>query len=128
MSYENISFEKFTGYGAKTSRKISITRSYSFGIPPAFYQENGLDKFTYVSIFFNKDEGVIGLHFNNGEGFKISVYGEGNKKGASFLARSFFNAYGLDPAKCKGRYIPEKIQKDGVDLYAIKISEKKTAE
>ena len=125
MISESIIFEKFSGYGSKISRKISITKSFSFGIPPDFYKENGLEQFNNVAIFYNKEEGVIGLHFNNEEGYKINKNGQGERKGASFVARSFFNAYGLDSTKYKGRYNVEKIQKDGIgDLYLVKIGQK----
>lgn len=129
MAYEDINFERFSGYGSKVSRKISITKSFTFGIPSVFYKENGLEGFNSVAMFYNKDNGAIGLHFNNQEGFKLSKYGEGDKRAASFPARSFFQTYGLDPATCKGRYTPEKIQKDGIgDIYVIKIGGKKETE
>ncbi len=129
MSYENINFEKFSGYGSKISRKISITRSFSFGLPPAFYQENNLKDYTRVAMFYDKKEALIALHFNNDEGFRLSIYGEGSKQGASFLARSFFTMYDLEPAKCKGRYTPEKIYKEGIgDLFVIKLTAKNEAE
>jgi hypothetical protein len=128
MSYENLNLEKFSGYGSKISRKISITKSFSFGLPPAFFQENSLNGYTKVAIFYDKKERVIALHFNNEEGFKLSTYGEGTKQGASFLARSFFTTYDLKPADCKGRYTPEKIHKDGIgDLFVIKLAPKKEA-
>lgn len=129
MEYEHLNLEKFSGYGSKISRKISITKSFSFGLPPAFFQENDLKDYSKVAMFYDKKEGIIALHFNNEEGFRLSTYGEGSKRGASFLARSFFNAYDLDPVKCKGRYTPEKIHKEGVgNLFVIKLAAKKEAE
>lgn len=126
MNYNELNFEKFTGMGSKVSRKISITRSYSFGIPPAFFKENDIDNYNHVVIFYEKNAGVIGLNFNNAaEGFKLVKYGTGDKRGASFVARSFFNAYGLDSSKCKGRYSVEKIDKEGVGhMYIIDINKK----
>jgi hypothetical protein len=122
MTYDNIEFEKFSGYRSKVSRKISITKSFTFGIPPAFFKENDLENFKFVALFYNKNEGIIGINFNNQDGFKLSKYNEGEKRAASFPARSFFQTYGLNPVDCKGRYTPEKITKEGIgDLYLIKI-------
>jgi hypothetical protein len=126
MNYTNIDFERFSGYGSKVSRKISITKSCSFGIPPAFFEENDIDRYTHVVLFFNKEAYAIGLQFNASEdGFKIVKYGQGKRRGASFVARSFFNAYGLDPLKYKGRYNPEKIEKEGIgEMYVIDVGKK----
>ncbi len=126
MNHENLKFEKFSGYGSKISRKISITKSCSFGIPPTFFKENNIDQFTHVVLFFDKDAGVIGLQFNNSEeGFKLIKYGSGERRGASFVARSFFNAYRLEATKYKGRYNAEKIQKDNIgELYIIDVGKR----
>jgi len=125
MNYENLNLEKFSGYGSKVSRKISITKSFSFGIPPALFKENNIDGFEKVALFFDKKAGIIGLNFNNNEGFKLAKYGTGDKRAASFLARSFFTGYGLDPAKCKGRYVPDKINREGIgELFLINLESK----
>lgn len=120
-----MNFEKFSGYGQRISRKISITKSYTFGIPPTFFKDNGIASFNYVAIYFNREEKVVGLHFNNEEGFKLVKYGVGDKQGATFPAKSFFLNYRLDPNIYKGHYDAEKIVKDGIGiLYLIRIIEK----
>lgn len=120
-------FEEFTGYGSKVSRKISITGSMSFGIPPAFYQENQLSKYPYVSLFFDKNKKTIGILFKDNKdngGFKIIGYGAGAREGATFVARSFFTHYKIDVGKYKGKYTPKKIHQEGVgDLYVIDLNE-----
>src|SRR3989344_1744191 len=116
MDINSLNFEKFAGYGSKVSRKISITKSYSFGIPPAFYKENDLEQFSYVVVYYDKTAGVIALKFQKDDsegGFKLVKYGNDGKRGGSFVARSFFNTYGLDPKKYKGRYEAKKDKKDG---------------
>ncbi|NQV89243.1 MAG: hypothetical protein HQ488_02885 [Parcubacteria group bacterium] len=115
MDINNLNLEKFTGYGSKTSRKISITKSFSFGLPPAFYQENELDKFNFALLLFDKDNKVIAIKFAENDsdgGFKLATYGEGKKRGATFVARSFFNNYNIDPKLYSGRYEYEKINSD----------------
>lgn len=112
-------FERFGGYGEKLSRKISITKSSSFGIPPQLYQEEEIEQFTHALLFYERSQHVIGIQFviggDNG-GFKLIKYGHNDKKGATFVARSFFNAYHLDPQKIKGKYEAKKEDVSGIGL------------
>lgn len=104
--------EKFTGQGRKVNRHISITKSSSFGIPPTFYKENDINTKSYVDVYYDKEEGVIGLVFkdnNEDGGFKIQKYGKEDSIGANIIARSFFKTYKFDQGEIKGRYMPEKI-------------------
>lgn len=127
MKIEDLQFEKFIGMGSKVSRKISITGSYSFGIPPAIFRENNLDQYSRVAVFYDKTANVIGFKFekeDSADGFKLNKYGEGKKRGASFVARSFFNTYKLDPAKYKGRYEAHKDIKEGIgEIYWIELGQ-----
>jgi hypothetical protein len=43
MDLDKLRLEKFVGFGAKMSRKISVTKNYCFGLPPAVFAENNLD-------------------------------------------------------------------------------------
>lgn len=117
IDINSVVLEKFGGYGSKVSRKISITRSFSFGLPPAFFKDNGLGRYTNVLLFYNKQLNLIVLKFETDDtngGFKLVKYGEGDKMGASFVARSFFTTYNIDPKTYKGRYEAEKGVKDGI--------------
>jgi hypothetical protein len=130
MDINLLNFEKFSGYGSKVSRKISITRSYSFGIPPAFYKDNNLEQFSYVIVYYDKVARVIALKFQKDDtegGFKLVKYGNDGKRGASFVARSFFNTYGIDPKQYKGHYDAKKETRNDIgEIYWIALPEPST--
>jgi len=114
MEVKNLQLKPFIDYRTRISRKISLNPSFSFGIPPTFFKENGLDEGFVAKLFYDELQRVIGIKFvrkseTSGPGFKINVYGEGDKKGATFLARSFFKKYNIDPDKYRGKYDPEKV-------------------
>lgn len=128
MDINTLNLNKFQEYGAKISRKISVNKSYSFGFPPALYEEEGLSRYNHVVLYFDEVQKVIGIEFVNhdgqGQGFTINPYGEGSKRGASIIGRSFFNKYNIDPKKFYGKYAFEKIQKDGSEIYLIQLNER----
>lgn len=128
MDITSLDLKKFQDYGAKISRKFSLNKSFSIGLPPALFKEEGLTDNNHVILFFDETQKVIGLQFVNhdgqGEGFKINIYGEGDRKGASIIARSFFNKYNIDPKKYHGKYDFEKIQQDGNDVYLFQLKER----
>jgi len=112
MDYSTLNLKKFSNVGSKISRKISITGSYSFGIPPAFYEEHGIKDYSYAVVFYDEQNQVIGVQFTKEKekdsSFKLIPYGSEVKMGASFVARSFFNTHDIDIAQIKGRYDPEE--------------------
>lgn len=128
MDIQSLNLKKFEDVNSRISRKISLTKSYSFGIPPTFFAENGLSGATHAILFFDENQKVVGISFKkNGsdkEGFKLVVYGEGEKQGASFVARSFFNKYKIDPKKCWGKYEPEVLQLEEVKLFIFQLKER----
>lgn len=117
MDINSLKLEKFSSYKSKVSRKISLTKSYSFGIPPAFFKEHEFEQYNYVVLYFDRSANVIAFRFMRDDsegGFKIIKYGEGDKRGASFVARSFLNTYGIDPKQYKGRYAVNSGMKEGI--------------
>jgi len=109
MDINSLNLEKFEGRGSKTSRWISVTKSNSFGFPPAFFKENELDKFSKVNLYFDPNEKVVGIQFlKDGEeaSFALNKYGKENKQGASVVAKSFFTEYGIQASRVSGRYEP----------------------
>lgn len=111
MDIANLNLERFSGYGSKVSRRISITRSFGFGFPPAFCREHDLNRFAFAALFYDKSQRVIGIQFlAEGEkdpdqgAFRVVHYGVGDRTGASFTAKSFFNEVGLNVDESRGRY------------------------
>ena len=108
MDINSLNLQKFEGRGSKTSRWISVTKSNSFGFPPAFFKENRLDKFSKVNLYFDPNAKVVGIKFlKDGEeaSFALNKYGK-EKKGASVVAKSFFSEYGIQAPRVNGRYEP----------------------
>lgn len=133
MDIDNIKLEKFTGYGSKVSRKISINRSNGFSIPRAFLQENNINDVDFSELFFDKESKVIGIRFKKGEGeggCKLIPYGnkEGDRLGVQFSAKSFFNTYNLDAAQYAGQYeAVKKTTGELGDVFLIQLKPKEAA-
>ena len=129
MSSTELNLKKFSGFGAKISRKISITRSYSFGFPPTFYRENNLKIYTHAVVYYDVEKRVIGIQFLQGKedgAFKLIKQGVGDKTHATFVARSFFNSYNLNVNEIKGRYKPKTIDQEGIGkIFLIDLKDKK---
>jgi hypothetical protein len=127
MDIKELNLKKFEAFGAKISRKISITASSSFGFPPTFYKENNLDKYTHAVLFYDQNARVVGIHFTSDKpegAFKLIIHGKDDKISASFVARSFFNTYGLIASGVKGRYEYSKIDQEGIgEIYLIELKE-----
>ncbi|MBP9864212.1 hypothetical protein KBC54_02060 [Patescibacteria group bacterium] len=132
METDKLRLEKFVGFGAKMSRKISVTKNYSFGLPPTFFAENGLESFNFVEIYFDSEAKALALHFLTEKSdacFKLIKYGVGEKRGGSFVAKSFFTRFDLDPNKVSGKYEPTKTSRDGIgDLFIIQLKEHPVSE
>ena len=52
-----------------SARKIVVLKceSNSFGFPKMFYEENKLESFKYLVIFYNPDENAVGFQFTSSE-------------------------------------------------------------
>lgn len=98
-------FIKFENRNARQESRITITKSHSFGFPTKFSSDNGIKKFKYVILFYDKDSESIGIQFTNDETdsnkFSIIKY---EKYGASVVARSFFKTNNINLEKHHGKY------------------------
>ena len=124
----NLKLKKFEGFGSKVSRKISITRSNSFGFSPTFFRENRLTAFEAALLYYDATQQVIGIKFVNQKeegSFTLVKYGEGNKIGGAISARSFFTNHEIDLNEHRGKYDYETIEDNGSKIYLIKL-EKRT--
>ena len=120
MTYQ---FEQFKGTNQKTENKITVTSSNSFGLPSGFFKKNFIDKFRYASLYYDKDNKAVGLHFHNNdnEEHKFSIVKSG-KYGGSIVATSFFKINGISPKKYKGKYKWKKIRlNEEKELFVINL-------
>jgi hypothetical protein len=127
-----MAWQKFQSTNQRFEERISINPNNSFGFPKRFYEENNLDSFKYLVIFYNPEESAIGFQFTSSEEekHKFRILRSKKQFGINVTAKSFFKTYNLDPNIYKGKYNAEKKQIEGIGpLYVIflnKNSETKT--
>jgi len=88
------------------SEFISINKQAGFGFNAAFYRKHELKQYSHVALSYDAAKRAVGFQFSS------AAKGRGTWKlshmpnCASLLARSFFNAWSLDPMALAGRYDP----------------------
>lgn len=121
----NYNFKKFSGRNARLDDRISITKSFSIGFPQKFYDDNDIEEYRYVMLFWDEDNKAIGLKFTNDEEekdkFKIIHHRE---YGGSINVRSFFKTYNLKPVDYKGKYTWQKISTEEGEMFVIELQKK----
>lgn len=116
-------FKKFEGTGGKYETRITLTASRSIGLPTKFYEENNINNYKYVVLFYDEEQMVIGLKFTSDEvePHKYTII-KGDKYGASVVVTSFFKKYNLDPKMYRGKYEWEKEETEFGTLFVIKLN------
>jgi hypothetical protein len=106
MEKIKFNFKKFEKTNVRFENRITITSIRSFGFPTKFYQDNKLETYKYVVIYFDEKNKVIGLFFTNDEQekHKFSLIKSKQGYGGGIVATSFFKTYNLDPKKYRGKY------------------------
>lgn len=120
-------FQEFQNVNAKIEKRISITRSCSFGFPYGFCDENRINDFTFVVLFFDPTKRAIGFLFttDSEKKYKYSLVKSLSSRSASVVARSFFTTYNLNPGEIHGRYEPKKIVlPTGEQIFVIDLKNK----
>ena len=120
-------FKKFEGRNKRTEDRITVTKSYSIGLPTRYYSDNNIEKFKYAVLFWDSGKRAIGIRFTNDDTDKnrFSITHNANGYGGSIVARSFFRLYGIDPKKVFGRYEWSKYPIDGVgDVFVIQLKDR----
>lgn len=120
-------FEKFEKKNVRQERRITVRKSNSLGFPTKFYEENGIENFKYVVLFWDEKNKAIGIYFTNNEEeenkFKIIRSPKGY--GGSVVTTSFFKTYNINPEVYAGRYEWEKCEEEGVgNLFVIELRKK----
>lgn len=129
MEYD---FQKFTAVGKRFENRISVTRNRAIGFPTQFYKENGVRKFKYATLFFDRSRNAIGIKFTNNEeeSGRLAISHSKNDYGGHILANSFFKANRINPKRFAGRYEYDKrslsalnIDEPG-DMFIIQLAER----
>lgn len=123
----NMAFMKFEETNKRQEDRITVTGHSSFGFPTKFYNDNNIDQFKYVTLFFDPDTTEVGFLFHNNETekHKFSILKSKQGYGGSIVASSFFRSNGLNPKVYRGRYVfrKENIPEVG-EIFVIKIKAK----
>jgi hypothetical protein len=121
-----MAFEEFKAKGGKFTPQITINKSGGFGLSSGMHRRYGLDKYGGVKLYFDRDSKKVGIRLIEGEEvgmFKLKK--RPNEKGAFFSARSFLEAYALDPKKFTNRYVPEEEEDPQFGkLFTIKLEQR----
>ncbi|MFA6253057.1 MAG: hypothetical protein WCV69_02205 [Patescibacteria group bacterium] len=128
MDINSLKLEEFNSVGSKFSRKISITNAASFGFTTAFIAENGLSDPQFASLFYDKNQNVIGIQFGKEWKEKNSLKLSFNKiaNNASFGARSFFHAHQIKIEDIRGKYEYKKTSLPNIgEVYLIDLNTNK---
>lgn len=128
-----MAFEIFKETGVRQQEFISVTETKAFGLSRPFIDKYKITKDQKVVILYDPETKQIALHFSeNAPKFGLAVRIPNEKHGATIVARSFFDAKGLDAKEFAGRYddfvvMTLKdlgIDKDGV-AYVLKLKRNK---
>jgi len=115
-------FKRFTKTHSKTDDRISITRSYTIGMPGQFVRQNLDSKPRYMVLFFDMEKSAMGIRFTNDdtEEGKFSVIYSKVGYGATVIARSFFRINNINIDTVRGKYVWKKQHIDGIgELFVI---------
>ena len=131
---EGFNFIQHTYTGGRYEDRITITHSRSIGLPKAFFDDNHVEKYSYASLYYDKNKNAVGIVFTNDEvPGKIKITRNNKGYGGQIPAISFFKANRINTKKYAGRYDYEKrnlrdvgLEKDG-QMYIIMLQDKESS-
>ncbi len=106
-----MAFQEFKSKRGKYTPQVSINKSGGFSLSSGMHHRYNLDRFVGVKLYFNPETYQIGIKpMEQEEEGVFRLKKREGEKGAFFSARSFLQAYNIDPEKYKDRYAPEEIE------------------
>ncbi len=119
-------FKKFENTHQRLEDRITITKTNSIGFPGKFYKDNNIKDFKYVVLYYDSDSKAVGIQFiaDEGEKNKFTIMHSKLGYGGGIIARSFFKSNNIDPKLYYGRYVWEKYDNNGINLFVIKLKER----
>lgn len=119
-----MAFVKFEETNKRQEDRITVTGHSSFGFPTKFYNDNKIEEYKYVTLFFDTESNEVGFYFHSDEAekHKFSILKSKQGFGGSIVASSFFKSKSLDSKIYRGRYEWKKLNQEGVgEMYVIKL-------
>lgn len=119
----NYNFSKFESTHSRYEARITITSSKSIGFPTKFYNENKIDRYKYVILYFDEEKKAIGIQFSidEKEPHKFTIIKSKTGYGGSIVATSFFKKHEIDPKIHKGKYDWQKVKTPFGELFVIEL-------
>ncbi|MEK7194807.1 MAG: hypothetical protein AAB667_00925 [Patescibacteria group bacterium] len=121
-----MTFEEFKSKGGKFLPQVTINKAGGFGISSGMHRRYDIDRYTGVKLYFDKDRNWIGIKMITEElDGMFTLKKRPNQKGAFFAAKSFLQAYSINPKEYFGRYEPVEVNEPNVgDLFVIDLGAK----
>jgi len=88
------------------SEFISINKQAGFGFNSAFYRKHNLKEYSHVALSYDAAKRAVGFQFSSAAKARGTWKLSHMPSCANLMARSFFNAWSLDPVALAGRYDP----------------------
>lgn len=126
MAIDFSGFEQFSNTHQRLESRITITKTFSFGFPTKFFQDQQITTFQYAILYYNPTIKAVAIHFTNDEQkqHKLKIIKTSKGMGAGINATAFFKTYDIDPIKYHGKYDWEKEEMPGVgSVYVIFLKE-----
>jgi hypothetical protein len=127
MNGQGYSFEEFTAKKGRFTSTISLAKSGGFFLSAGFHHKHQIGNYVGVKIFFDKTKFSVGIKLLDKEEegmFKLKT--RPDEKGGFFSAKSFLDAYGIDPQKYHGKYKPKEIEDEKIGkIFVIDLAERK---
>ena len=116
-------FTKFENTHGRYENRITITSSKSIGFPTKFYEENKIDSYKYVILYFDVEKRAIGIQFStdDNEPHKFTIIKSKDGYGGGIVATSFFRKHEIDPKLHKGKYDWQKVETQFGKLFVIEL-------
>lgn len=118
-------FEEFTAKKGRFSASIGLAKSGGFFLSSGFSHRYKIDNYVGVKLFFDRTKMVVGVKLlDKVEDGAFKLKTRPNEKGGFFSAKSFLEAYEIDPIKYHGRYTPKEIDDEKIGkIFIIDLNE-----
>mgnify|MGYP001603033526 CR=1 FL=1 len=123
-------WKKYESVNKRLEHRLTITKSGYIGFPNKFYEDNRVDNYKYIAIYYSPSESAVGIRFSNDEQEKgvIKIHHYKDSKGGWVSAKNFFKTNGIDFQSFAGRYEWNKENPEGIgELFVLKLKLKEVA-
>ncbi|MBN2270048.1 MAG: hypothetical protein JXN61_05505 [Sedimentisphaerales bacterium] len=104
---KKLNFVVFESVGGRFGTEfVSINKQAGIAFNSAFYRKHNLKNYSHIALSYDAANRAVGFQFSSTGKPRGTWKLTHLKSSANVMARSFFNACGLDPETLAGRYEP----------------------